>query len=151
MYDVLDICNFIVTYCNDRNYSITNLRLQKILYFMQLYFLDLKGEPCFDGLLEAWDLGPVVPVAYFAYRNNGANEILSNPNESKKSACSIALNDQEIIKMVLDKVSRYSTWQLVDITHHQMPWKKNYLPYARNEIPLADLKNFVERVRDAQK
>lgn len=64
---------------------------------------------------------------------------------------SIEQKDQEIIRRVLDKVSQYSTWQLVDITHHQMPWKKNYLPYARNEIPLADLKNFVERVRDAKK
>lgn len=151
MYDVLDVCHFIIEYCNEKNYSITNLRLQKILYFMQLYFFDLKGEPCFEDSLEAWDLGPVSPAAYFAYRNNGANEILSNPTETKKSSSSIEQNDQKIIKMVLDKVSQYSTWQLVDITHHQMPWKKNYFPYARNEISLKDLKNFVERIKDAKK
>lgn len=64
---------------------------------MQLYFLDLKGEPCFEDSLEAWDLGPVVPVAYFAYRSNGANEILSIPTESMQSF-PIEQKDQEIIE-----------------------------------------------------
>ena len=149
MYDVLDICSFIITYCNDKNYSITNLRLQKMLYFIQLYFLDLKEEPCFDSLLEAWQLGPVLPTAYFTYRSNGANEILSIPTKITKSI-PIEQKDERIIKGILDMVSQYSTYQLVDITCHQMPWKKNYLPCARNEIPLKDLKEFVvERRKDA--
>lgn len=150
LYDVLDVCQFIVAYCNDKNYSITNLRLQKMLYFMQLYFLDIKGKLCFKNPLEAWQLGPVSPDAYFTYCSNGANEIPNYPVENNKVS-PIGKDDQEIIKAVLDKVSQFSTWQLVDITHHQMPWKKNYLPYARNEIPSKDLKIFVEKVKNAKK
>ena len=65
MYDVLDVSRLIIEYSNKRRYGITNLRLQKILYFMQLHFLYVKERPCFEAPIEAWDVGPVVPIAYY--------------------------------------------------------------------------------------
>lgn len=44
MYDVLDIARFVINYCNDREYDISNLRLQKLLYFIQAYYLGLKNK-----------------------------------------------------------------------------------------------------------
>ena len=50
MYDVLDIARFVINYCNDREYDISNLRLQKLLYFIQAYYLGLKNKmPLFKG------------------------------------------------------------------------------------------------------
>ena len=60
-YSVIDISKYVVCYSNKKNYGITNLRLQKILYFIQAYFLKIKKEPCFKENMEAWDFGPVVP------------------------------------------------------------------------------------------
>ena len=57
-YSVIDISKYVVCYSNKKNYGITNLRLQKILYFVQVYFLKIKKEPCFKEDMEAWDSGP---------------------------------------------------------------------------------------------
>ena len=39
MYNALDVSRYIINYSNDKNYGISNLKLQKILYFVQAYFL----------------------------------------------------------------------------------------------------------------
>lgn len=38
-YKVLDICRHIINYSNEKDYGISNLKLQKVLYFVQAYFL----------------------------------------------------------------------------------------------------------------
>ena len=75
MYSVIDVCEYIIYYSNKRNYSLSNLKLQKLLYFVQAYFLIKFNEPCFAEDIEAWDFGPVVPVAYHVYKRFGAGEI----------------------------------------------------------------------------
>ena len=45
MYDVIDICRYMIVYCNRKNYAISNLKLQKLLYFIQAIFLcEEKGR-----------------------------------------------------------------------------------------------------------
>ena len=38
-YTARDVANYIVKVCAEKNLSITNLQLQKILYYIQVYFL----------------------------------------------------------------------------------------------------------------
>lgn len=64
MYNVLDVCRYVINYSNDKDYDISNLKLQKLLYFIQAYFLINKNETCFNETIEAWDFGPVIPKAY---------------------------------------------------------------------------------------
>jgi uncharacterized phage-associated protein len=45
--------------------SITNLDVQKILYFAQGWHLAINGERLFQEKLRAWVHGPVVPEIYF--------------------------------------------------------------------------------------
>ena len=76
MYDVLDIARFVINYCNDREYDISNLRLQKLLYFIQAYYLGLKNKmPLFKEDFEAWDFGPVIPCVYQEYKAFGGSNI----------------------------------------------------------------------------
>ena len=58
---VLDVSRYIINYCNENYYLISNLKLQKILYFVQAFFLEAKNEECFREEIEAWDFGPVIP------------------------------------------------------------------------------------------
>lgn len=48
-YDVLDVSRYVIKYSNERDYGISNLKLQKVLYFIQAYFLTNteNGTPCF--------------------------------------------------------------------------------------------------------
>ena len=52
-YDLLGVCRLIVNYSNEKEYNISNLKLQKLLYYIQAYFLVKKKRPCFDEDIEA--------------------------------------------------------------------------------------------------
>lgn len=77
MYNVLDVCRYVINYSNDKDYIISNLKLQKILYFIQAYFLINKNNACFKEIIEAWDFGPVIPKAYSEYKQYGGGHIPS--------------------------------------------------------------------------
>ena len=76
-YDVLEVCRHVINYSNEQDYGISNLKLQKVLYFIQAYFLidKTKNAPCFDDKIEAWNFGPVVPTAYHEYKQYGSGDI----------------------------------------------------------------------------
>lgn len=50
MYGVLDVCRYIINYSNRKDYGVSNLKLQKLLYFIQAYFLinSSENKPCFS-------------------------------------------------------------------------------------------------------
>ena len=68
MYSAVDVARYIIWYCKRQGYSISNLKLQKILYFVQAEFLVNTGKPCFSEEIEAWDFGPVVPEVYHEFK-----------------------------------------------------------------------------------
>lgn len=99
--------------------GISNLKLQKILYFAQAYYLAKIGKPLFKEKIEAWDLGPVIQVIYNEYKNLKSSPIISEEDES-----SLAEEDKEMLKKVWDIFGGYSASRLVDISHAHSPWKE---------------------------
>ena len=66
-YRVDTIANYVIRYSNKHNLDVSNLKLQKILYFIQAQFLVNHDRPCFGAKIEAWSFGPVVPTIYNEY------------------------------------------------------------------------------------
>ena len=66
MHSALDVARYIINYSNKKDYHISNLKLQKLLYFTQAYYLAFTDshKPCFPERIEAWNFGPVVPEVY---------------------------------------------------------------------------------------
>ncbi|MBQ9953124.1 MAG: DUF4065 domain-containing protein [Clostridia bacterium] len=139
MYDVLDVCRHIINYSNDKDYGISNLKLQKVLYFIQVWYWLKKEEPCFNESIEAWDFGPVVPEAYREYKQFGAVDIPSihsyiqfdnsdfwNSKRVEFKDDVIQPKDKRIIDQIVDDFSKYSASTLVRVTHNQTPWKDAY-------------------------
>lgn len=120
-YDVLNICSYILNYGDSKGYSISNLKLQKLLYFIQADFLISKNTPCFFEDIEAWDFGPVVPEAYFKYKIYGGASIYS-----KEPYDFIEEDDKKLINEIIDKLADYSAADLTNITQHQTPWTQTY-------------------------
>lgn len=141
MYNVLDIAQYIIERCNSKNIAISNLKLQKILYFVQAEFLVSKGQPCFDEEIEAWDFGPVVPEVYYAYRMYGSANI---PYVAKRRTFrKILPKDKKLLNEIIDECSKYSASALVEITHHQTPWLEAYKHFD-NRIKLDSIKRYFE-------
>jgi uncharacterized phage-associated protein len=75
-YDPRSICNLILDEADRTKQPITNLALQKLLYFSHGQHLVETKSPLVTGFFEAWQFGPVHPVAYHAFKASGAKPIL---------------------------------------------------------------------------
>ena len=104
---------------NKEREGITNLKLQKVLYFAQAYYLSKIGKPLFSDNIEAWEYGPVIPEVYRKYKSHASNPIIY---EEDKSSLSDA--DKENLKKIWGTFGGYSASRLVDISHAHTPWKE---------------------------
>ncbi len=141
MYKVLDVAQYVIERCNSQGRSISNLKLQKILYFVQAQYLVSTGNKCFCEEIEAWDFGPVIPEAYHHYKAYGSANI---PTFAKRNSKIISSNDRMVIDEIIDECSKRSASALVQITHNQAPWKNNYVPGQNNTIPAAEIRKYFE-------
>ena len=141
MYRVLDVCQYIIEYSNEKGYGISNLKLQKLLYFIQAEFLVESDEKCFPEKIIAWDFGPVVLEAYREYKIYGSCQIF-NPSVNNSICNLFTEDDRKIIEKIVDALADYSSTDLLYIIHHQSPWKDYYIPRTNNEIPASVLKEY---------
>lgn len=120
--------------CKDGN-PISNLQLQKILYYIQVAFLKQFHTPCFDDSIEAWRFGPVVRSVYNKYCGFGALPICefigSNLNYTKE--------ELDLINSIVICKRKAKPWELVKDTHAKnKAWDKIYAGGEGNrcEIPV---------------
>jgi uncharacterized phage-associated protein len=97
--------------------GITNLKLQKILYLAQAYYLAKFKKPLFNDRIEAWQYGPVIPNVYQEYKKNSNDPIIIPKDET-----SLLEEDKDNLKKIWDLFGKYSTTKLVNITHSHNPW-----------------------------
>jgi len=120
-YNVFDIANKILDngVNPDAGELISNLKLQKLLYYMQGFHLAVFGTPLFNNDIYAWQYGPVVPEVYHKYKDNNNLGIMP---EGKI----ITLEDKEekLFDEVFDVYGEYSAIGLMNLTHREPPWEK---------------------------
>lgn len=102
--------------------GITNLKLNKLLYYIQVESLRTTGEPVFENTIEAWSYGPVVPEVYRMYRQYGREVILPN-NEP------VAVSEKvtHIVEHVVNVLGSLTAYDLVMFSHKQGgAWSRVY-------------------------
>lgn len=127
-YEALDVARYVVLKTSDTssNVLMSNLRLQKVLYFIQLAYLQSHSAPFFADPIEAWKYGPVVPNVYRAFAVFGGRPIRLKPSEGDIALKNINKNDQAFIDNVLQATAKFNINQLVDITHKHKAWIRTY-------------------------
>ena len=114
-YNAINIAEYIVKKCDDLGEEVTNLKLQKILFFIQKENIKKKGRGLFYNTIEAWQYGPVVPDVYYEYSGFGAMPIkyysLFDTNFQ------IEHKDKELIDTVIVSKINVDPWNLVNETH----------------------------------
>lgn len=107
--------------------NITNLRLQKLLYFIQAVFLVQFRRVAYTETIEAWPYGPVVPEAYFSFKRG---EII-------ETAEMIPLED-DLEATIITVHEAFLSWtddfSLVNLTHSYETWKTVWNSYGGKEI-----------------
>ena len=118
MYDALEIAKYIISKCFKEGVPVTNLRLQKLLYFILLESYKRIFRLMLDDDMYAWQFGPVVPDVYYEYNMYGGSPILLNYDN-----LDIQLNDRILINRVIKENNNTPIWQLVNNTHKEGgPW-----------------------------
>ena len=104
--------------------DVSNLKLQKLLYYCQAYTLAMTGKVLFKKDIQAWEYGPVIREVYDKYKKYQDNDI---PAGDIKECSEIGDKTAEaIIRMIKDSKGKYSAFALIGMTHAETPWQEAY-------------------------
>lgn len=142
MASVYDVANFFVDWANKNDEHMTNLWLNKLLFFAQGQCLARSGDCLFkDANIEAWDLGPVVPSIYRKYKVCGSGRISAIDDDYNPGK--FTHEEQILLADIISKYGIYSSSKLVSMTHEDnTPWSRAYVEGRNNEIPPQAMKAF---------
>lgn len=120
-YSAIDLAKYMVTYCYKRQMPVSNLKLQKMLYFTWKDFYKETGEAIFVDDICAWQLGPVIPDVYYTFCPYAGTPI------TKEFSVNLDSSDAETINKIIDQYLPWSASKLVTESHVKGgPWDKVY-------------------------
>ncbi|MEN2988994.1 type II toxin-antitoxin system antitoxin SocA domain-containing protein [Tistrella sp. BH-R2-4] len=118
--------------CEKSHWSLSNLKLQKVLYIAHMMHLGQFGMPLINGYFEAWDYGPVEPKLYHHVKAFGREPVgpvfglvadVSDPVAS------------DVLDRTFDRLSNMTPGQLVGVTHWERgAWARYYNPRVRGVL-----------------
>ena len=125
MIEVDKVADYLLVASRERGENLTNLKLQKLLYYSQAWFLSIHDEPLFEGTFQAWVHGPVLTSQYARFKANTWRPIMDDV-EAPELPPQIVRHLDEI----LDVFGTESAIALEAMTHAEDPWRE-----ARGNIP----------------
>lgn len=134
MCDAKDIAKYVVNKCIEDKRPVSNLQLQKILYFCQKEYKEETGQTLFRDDFEAWPYGPVIPSVYKTFSLFGGMEIYRKVRVDTQIDPAI----QKVIDPIIEKYSSFAAWDLVALTHKKGDaWEKVFQKGEGNRSTIA--------------
>ncbi|HAO07748.1 MAG TPA: hypothetical protein DCQ50_12305 [Chryseobacterium sp.] len=153
MYNCFDIAKQFLKLANEENLGLEPMKLLKLTYIAQGWYLGFYDKPLFANNIEAWKYGPVIPDLYHVTKRFGSRNVdietleLWSDNKLKST-------DQDFIKAVWNVYKKYSGLDLSSITHMKdTPWYDSYEPNVshkiiRNDIIRSHYKKLIDERRN---
>lgn len=124
MLGSLDIANYFLSLTDeDSGEIISNLKVQKLVYYAQGFHLALYKRPLFNEIIEAWTHGPVIPELYHAYKSHGSGPI---PSPTNLDLSKYNSDIKELLDEIYAVYGQYSAWKLREMTHSEPTWINAY-------------------------
>lgn len=129
-FDARAIANLLLDVAEEMELSVTNLTLQKLLYFTHGLHLSTTRSPLVDGYFEAWTYGPVHPNVYLAFKQAGSTPISWRATRSDYSTGRVypiePVREADIVALgrrVVGTLGKLSAGRLVALSHVRGgPW-----------------------------
>ncbi len=117
--ELSDIAEYFIYLSNKDDKYMTNLKLQKLVYYAQAWNLVFNHKRLFKDPIEAWIHGPVVYALWKKYNKFKFGRIevnvVNNFNFSEKT--------KEILDEVWDVYGGFDARYLEELTHYERPWQ----------------------------
>lgn len=139
-FDVFRVSNFVIDTAKENNVELTNLKLQKILFFLQGFYLHKYKKRLINGEFAKWHFGPIERESYKYFKPYGSTQITDGAFDFSVITFEITtippISANEIgeakfadLKSELTKMLSFPAWKLVEFTRNDPSWS-NY----KNEI-----------------
>lgn len=146
-YDVANFFLYLDEF-EDGSEGISNLKMQKLVYYAFGFYAALYDAYLFEDSIEAWQYGPVVPTLYEHYkaRDYGRSpisfdkEVVAEQGSDKLFA-TFSAGQRQFMKEVFDEFGQYSAWRLRDMTHEERPWMV-HIRKGNCTIPPEEIKDY---------
>lgn len=123
-FDGREIANFVLDYCETNGINVTNLSLQKIVYFCHVWSLIKLGRPLIRHKFEAWQFGPVLQYLYREFKDFEETPITKRARKLDVITGEMAIAEYDfdqatetLLRNVVGFYSRLSAGHLVEISH----------------------------------
>jgi len=131
-YDGRAVANFVLDFADSQGTPLSNLALQKVLFFCHAWHLVETGTPLVKQQFEAWQHGPVLQYIYRQFKaseNRPIKERAKSLNGLTGAMEIVAPNldgdTAERLKRVVRFYGRLEPWDLVEMSHVKNgPWDK---------------------------
>lgn len=112
MYTAMQIAQYVIDKCTIEEYAISNLQLQKILFYLQKAALNKSiNNPIFCEDFVAWQFGPVIEEVYYNYCGFGSMPI------RRKYETVIDNVTKMMIDPIIEMKRILNPWDMVTETH----------------------------------
>lgn len=144
MATIRQISDYVIFRCKaEGDTDLSNLKLQKLLYYIQAWHLAFYNKRAFEGEFQAWIHGPVNREIYNLYKDSKYlySEMTLNDIENLDDVENLDRDLRLHIDAILDGYAKFSATQLEVMTHSEEPWleaRKGYAPNERCERPISD-------------
>ena len=117
---VIELSDYIINYCDYKHCKISNITLQKMLYFVQGYYLANFGELLFRERIEKWGYGPTVPLAYYHFATHKLDDDRF-VTPTSYTILPLKKKETELIDLVIDHCLSYKPSSLVALSQQTYP------------------------------
>jgi uncharacterized phage-associated protein len=123
MANVRDVAKYFLSRTDDdAGDTISNLKLQKLLYYSQGFHLAINNAVLFTDPILAWRHGPAIRRIYAEYADYRSGGI-PRPDEFDVSVLG---NVSDLLDEVYSVYGQYSAWRLREMTHAEPPWRDTW-------------------------
>ncbi|WP_052294744.1 type II toxin-antitoxin system antitoxin SocA domain-containing protein [Acidobacterium sp.] len=114
-YNIDVVADALLNASRERRIEVSNLKLQKLMYYAQGWYLVLTSQPLYSEDIQAWVHGPVIPCLFHRFKPYKWGAI----DEKGKQGNPVL---HRYLGMLLEKYGRYSAKELEQFTHNERPW-----------------------------
>jgi len=151
MINASTIADYFLALANEIEEPITNMKLNKLVYYAQAWHLAVFNRPLFADEIEAWVHGPVLKNVYDSYKQFRWIPIITGDLNLEEIRQQFSPEQQELLDDITEIYLPKTAYALEQLTQSEDPWivaREGLAPYepSSNIITQDSMKNYYARM-----